>query len=247
MKLRRIIVLLLCAAMLVSVVSGCAKNNETANDTDSGIALGEDVAGPIEGIGGDSDTTGTTTTDETVSNHDFEKAYATYKPDTVVAVIDGENLTWQQLFYWINSTVNSFEQNYQEITDFDTILYEDVTYGQYVLDNALQAAVYYKAIEEHAAELGIELTADDKAEIKTNYDAAVEQAGGAEAFAEYLASSYSTEDYYNYTKECSSLYKLCFEQNYGANGEKLSEEEILEDISKDGYLIGKAHSVQNNG
>ncbi|MGE4484351.1 MAG: peptidylprolyl isomerase [Oscillospiraceae bacterium] len=235
MKLKRILSLLLCAAMLVSVVSGCAKNDENADSTEGGISLNEDVEGPIDGIEGTSDSTG----DTTEINHDFEKAYATYEPDTVMAVIDGEDITWQQLFYWINNTLNNFEQNYQEITDFDAICYDDVTYGQYVLENSLNATVYYKAIKEYATALGIELTSDEKAEIKTKYDAAVEQAGGEEAFAEYLASIYCSDDYYNYNLECAYLYNLCFEHNYGANGEKLSEEEILEDTSKDGYMMAK--------
>ncbi|NCB52488.1 MAG: hypothetical protein EOM54_11520 [Clostridia bacterium] len=238
MKLKKLLVLILCAAMLISAVSGCAKKDETADSTDGGIALTEDVEGPIEGIDGSSSSTGSTT-DETASTHDFDKAYAAYTPDTVMAVVDGETVTWQQVFYWMYNTVNNYETNYQVITDFDAICYGDVTFGQYILENAMSAVLYYKAIEEYASERGIALTADDEASIKADYDASVEQLGSEEALAEKLESTYCTTDYYQHLLRCSYLNTLCFKQDYGENGEKLSDEDAVQDASADGYMMAK--------
>ena len=61
-----------------------------------------------------------------------------------------------------------------------------------------------------------------------------------DAFLEAIAEEYSTEEYYLYTKEMAGLYSTIYYAIYGENGSYLADQDVLDYIRDDGYLMCKS-------
>ena len=181
-----------------------------------------------------------TTEDETT---DYTPSFESYAPDKVMMTINGIDVTWRELFYWYYYDVSSLAYYYGEITDWDdTSLFNgEKSYRDYVTSNALETVKHYCALESKAAEMGIELTDEDRATIDERWNSNVETYGGGDeaAFVEYLGTLFLDKDLYNHINEISALYDRMLVETYGADGSKLTDEQILDKAAEMGYYRAK--------
>lgn len=197
-----------------------------------------------DGSGEDSDASAADVTDATdAETTDYTPCFESYDPDEVMMIINGIDVTWRELFYWYYYDVSSLAYYYGEITDWDdTSLFNgEQSYRDYVTTNALETVKHYCALESKAADMGIELTDEDRATIDERWQSNVETYGGGDeaAFVEYLETLFLDKDLYNHINEISALYDDMLEETYGADGSKLTEEQVLEKAADMGYSHAK--------
>ena len=217
---KKIISLMLTAVLCIGIFAGCqsselmAYSDQPAKETD---AAGE---------------TATTT-------KDYTPAYETYKPDKVMLTVNGTDVTWGELFYWMAYDVSSLESYFGSITDWDApcAFDETITYKEYVTNNALETVKHYCALESKAKEMNISLSDEDIAAIDAQWKSNVDSysQGDEKAFIEYISKSFLTKDLYYHINSVSKLYEKLFAETYGAKGEKLSEKEVLDKATEMGY------------
>lgn len=164
-----------------------------------------------------------------------------YDADLAVVTLNGADVTWSEFFPWVCYAYASHVNSFGDIEDFAAAIGEEdeTTYSAYIAGRAVGMLRYYKSIEENCKTLGIELSAEDEALIE---DGIVKQREGFdsdEAFEESVKSQYGSMELFRYLLRMTQLSSRCFEAQYGENGDKLSEEDILEYTADDGYLMAK--------
>ncbi len=180
------------------------------------------------------------TSDNTQTVKDYTPAYESYDPDEVMLTVNGIEVTWGELFYWYVYDVSTVENYFGEITDWDAQCGFDPnkTNRDYVIGNALDTVKHYCAVESKARDMGVALTDEDKETLKTNWDNNVQSYGNGDeaAFIEYLKKAYLSKEMYDHINEVSLLYDRMLDNMFGANGEKISEKDVLEKGSEMGYV-----------
>lgn len=171
---------------------------------------------------------------------DYTPCYEAYDADKVMLTVDGIEVTWGELFYWYVYDVSNLERYYGAITDWKAKCAADTskTNAEYVMDNALDTIRHYCAVESQAKKKGVTLTDADKQSMEANWKQNVQNYGGGDekAFIAYLKKAYLTKDMYDHINELNLLYNRMVETMYGADGEKLSADQIIAEAEKLGYI-----------
>lgn len=168
---------------------------------------------------------------------DFDETYALYAPDTVALYIEGEPVTWQELFYEIvyyarliegseGRALHSWDQICTILTDENG---NRLTYGDVSLQNALVLLTQYHTMHARLTAAGAVPGQRSMEAVKAVRDQVVEQSfgGDEQAFLDYLAGMYCTEEMWSWFNEVDALYQYDgFELFYGESGSELSDEEV---------------------
>jgi hypothetical protein len=219
MKLKRIVALLLCA-LFIAAMAGCGKADKQGTSSDNG------TVSPTVGL-------------ETPPVLNIEGAYGTFSPKTAMMNVNGKDVSWDELFYFMNYYIKNLIAEGGQLSDWSAEYSDGVTYADYIIDSATNATIQNKAIQYGAEQLGITLTAEELASIDEQWNAKAEEAGGEEQLITQLAADYCTKELYYNLMETSLLAEACFSSLYGYQGEKLTDAEVAEYTTDDGYLMAK--------
>ena len=159
--------------------------------------------------------------------------------DTVVMTAGDKEITYNEYQNWLLYAKNAFVSSYGEVSDWTKPLTTEATYETFLLDYTEGLIRYAAAIDENAAALGIQLTDEDYAQIKKAYETAALQYPSEDEFKAALVQNYGSMEFYNYMQENNALYNRCFIEQYGENGEKLSDEEVLAFAESQNYIWAK--------
>ena len=228
MNFKKIAAALLGAALLLTLLAGC--NTQTVS--------------PLVGASPDesAETTSSETTQdsaESVASLNISGAYASLDPDTVMLTVEGNDITWEELFCYINLNITQILSQIGSITDWSAYLYDEVTYEDYVLDAAVDYILQNAAINYGAAELEITLTDEDEQEIQDTWALQIESAGSEEDLIANLEAQYCTKEILMGIIRFNVISDTCLTQLYGENGSNLTDDEVAEYIAEDGYLMAK--------
>jgi len=179
----------------------------------------------------------------TTATKDYTPCYESYKPDEVMLTVDGIDVTWSELFYWYEYDVSNIESSNGAITDWDAdcSVATGKTYREYVMENALDTVTHYCALQSKAKDMGVALTEEDQAKLKTTWQDNVTSYGNGDeaAFVEYLNKAFLSKDLYDHINEVSVLYARMLDSMFGANGEKITEADVIQKATDMGYVRAK--------
>ncbi|SHH79108.1 PPIC-type PPIASE domain-containing protein [Sporobacter termitidis DSM 10068] len=219
MKYKKITVLLTGAVLLVSVFSGCSQTAKSpfvspdASPSSSGGAAAQtlNIAG----------------------------AYKSLDPKTVMMTVNGKDVTWDELFYYINYDIYQLQSKGDQVTDWSAAYQDEQTYAEYILNDATRTILQNAAVEYGADQQKISLSEQDQSDIQADWDSQVQAAEGEEALLAELQSQYSSKDIYTHLQQISRLALDCFTSMYGDKGSKLSDQDVADYTAEDGYLMAK--------
>lgn len=169
---------------------------------------------------------------------DFERVFRMYEPDTVVFTVDGEDVTWRELFYQIKyfadglcavegTTLRSWDQICTLYVGEDGV---PVTYGSVVLQQAVTTLVQYHAVHKELTDVGAVLGEEARASVEDMRRQLIEEefGGDEQGFRDYLESMFCTEELWLWFAQVDALYAYDgFAAIYGPFGERLPDEEVL--------------------
>ena len=240
------IALLLCIAMLLTLISGCRYLDESLETTGDTTATSTDESPASEsgsgaGSEGSSQPTETQTSDYPDSIIDYEAAFSAFSADTVMIRNGDYTVTWEELFFFLHNTIESMLSSIGTIESWDDTFYGDMTMQDMVLAEALDVSIFYNCLEYGAADSGVTLSDESSAAMKEQYTAATEQYGGEEAFLQMIwqQDGIHSKEMYEYLLYISILANQFFVDVYGQYGEKLSDDDVAEYTADGGYLMAK--------
>lgn len=183
---------------------------------------------------------------------DFDALYASHDTDEVVMTIDGDDVTWEEYFYWlyyagmqVNNYINqmaSYMQAYGMSISWDDAADDSgVSFKDYVVQLAEENIRQIRSIKKLAEENGVTLTSDNLKAIEEQRKADMENICGGEVSDEEFVKAlmdtyYLPEKVYNDMNEINYLYQNCFTKLYGENGETLDEATAEKYLEDNGYL-----------
>ncbi len=221
----KLIPFVLAAAVCLSLFAGCQSSELHSYSEDAASA------------------SPSTSADTAQTTKDYTPAYESYDPDEVMLTVNGIDVTWGELFYWYQFDVSNIENVNGDISDWDAecSFAAGKTNREYVTENALDTVKHYCALESKAKEMGVGLTDEDKAELQATWESNVQSYGNGDeqAFIEYLAKAFLTKDLFDHLSEVNKLYARVLENMFGANGEKISEDEVIQKATDMGYVRAK--------
>lgn len=176
---------------------------------------------------------------------DFEAMYKLHAPDEVVLTVGSNEVTWDQLFYYIYSNINYVSQMfsyYGSGVDWSMPVDEEgtKTVSAAMTDMAAENIQQMIAATRFAEAEGVDLTAEQEAElqeyIQSNVTAACGEGATEEDFNEYLKSIYVPRSLFDTMMRWNYLDTNCFEKLYGANGANISDEDAMAFVDEAGYM-----------
>ncbi len=163
---KRFLATALSAAMLVSCLAGCSSSGSSADTGSSATESGY--------------STSEYTTSGLMYTGDVCEEIFGYPADTVVATMNGEDLTLLDISYWLTYDCNIlayYSYGTLDAITWDDAYSDDYTMAEFIKEDVLYVAVNYKLIEVMAAEAGIELTDEQVASVEEIIQSYVESFG----------------------------------------------------------------------
>lgn len=236
------ILIIICLVFGAAITyTGCGANDAAESETSP-----EPSAEPSESV----DDTETETA--SVPQLDFEALYASHDADEVVMTMDGEDVTWEEYFYWlyysgvqVNNYINQMAANMSaygmNVTWDDAADDTGISFKDYVVQLAEDNIRQIHSIKKFSAENDVTLTEDNLKAIeeqrKTDMVNLCGEEVSDEEFAEFLKSTYYLPiKVYDDMNEINYLYQNCFAKLYGENGEKLSDDKAEAYLKDSGYM-----------
>lgn len=236
------ILIIICLVFGAAITyTGCGANDAAEPETSL-----EPSVEPSESV----DDTETETA--SVPQLDFEELYASHDADEVVMTMDGEDVTWEEYFYWlyysgvqVNNYINQMAANMSaygmNVTWDDAADDSGISFKDYVVKLAEENIRQIHSIKKFSAENDVTLTEDNLKAIeeqrKTDMVNLCGEEVSDEEFAEFLKSTYYLPiKVYDDMNEINYLYQNCFAKLYGEEGEKLSDEKAEAYLKDSGYM-----------
>ncbi len=211
----KIIALILCAAMMMCMLTACK----------------EEIIEPDD------------TTDEEEQPDEFNMLYEHIDNDTPVLKIGDVDITWGVFYYYFYQEATKLYGNVGEIYDWTADYNGSDTYLSYCANEAIYNSLRYIAGVEHFARMyDVTLTDEQIQQMEDDKAYDVELFGDEAAMREYLTDVYLTEDVVKYLAEIDFLFVNTMEAMYGADGEKLTVEDITA-IADTAYKMAKVVAI----
>ena len=233
MNAKKLLALLMSLVLLLGALSipALAADEDTASPEATGT--------PTEGV------TDSASDDANAAVSEMQEKYAQieaqldaaskkYDGSTVVAAVNGTDVTWTLCYYLIGSLTSQYISYTVSIPDFTTDMGDGVT-----LQDAMREAVearmkYYTVALAEAEKRG--LTDTVNAEVEDQWNSIVEQYGSVDALMEAIENAYLDEATYRQLLATNAAFNAIMVESYGTAGEKLTDEDVLSWANDNNYL-----------
>ena len=182
-----------------------------------------------------------------VETLDYEALYALHDPAEVVMIVDGKDITWGEYFSWLYMSAMQTEQYFVSMGNYgvplkwsDAVGEDGSTYADAAIaggENTLRQLLTILGYAESQGVVASQETLDAiQAQRDSDKKATVGEEGTEEDFAAYLHSLYRSEEAYQRATTANYLNLQNYTDTYGAEAEKVSEEQALSYLKEQGYL-----------
>lgn len=249
--MKKLIIGLLVLGLIVVAVLGFAGGDlltgtEKTPAPEATAAPAAEDAG-AEGSAAEPETPAQDAAPEKTGGVDYEAIYALHDPEEIVMTIDGQNVPWKDYFYAFYSQAHGMEQNFEMYQyygmamGFDSQADEEGhTFADLVDDSAEKTLRSLFAVERVAQEEQISLSEEAESALEAEHQDNISYFGGENGTEEdltaYLESIYLPEDLYWRILRFSYQSEENENALFGAEGEKLSDGEVLAWMEENGIL-----------
>lgn len=207
----------------------------------------KDASAPASVTAAPSETAAPTEPPE-VHGLDYEAIRALYPADTAAITLEGETIDWGFYADFLRATGLQYEDYFGQMAAYYGVAAEwsgsigdgsGMTYAQSLQKETGDTLSSFMAIHALAKEKNVELDAETLAKLEPEQmarDYCGEDATVEDLAAELEEGSHLTVDGLRYYSESVGLYSALFEEIYGAEGEKLTDEEVIAALEEEGYL-----------
>ena len=182
-----------------------------------------------------------------VETLDYEALYALHDPAEVVMIVDGKDITWGEYFSWLYMSAMQTEQYFVAMGNYgvplkwsDAVGEDGSTYADAAISGGENTLRQLMTILGYAESQGVEASQETLDAVQAQRDsdklATVGEDGTEEDFAAFLRSLYRSEEAYQRANMANYLNLQNYTDTYGANGEKVGDEQALGYLADQGYL-----------
>ena len=170
------------------------------------------------------------------------------RPDAEMLRVNGEAVTAEEYFYWLDSVCEYLDSYVGGGLDFSTPVTEEMTFSQYAKSDAANTTVLYAVVRQMAQDNGISLTDEDLAALDTQHQQYVAYYGGEEAYALQLQILGITEELLRRVEEVPFLYNRMYQEYSDPAGKLYPGEEALRAFGEEnGYVTAQLLYLPTEG
>ena len=212
--MNRLTAALMTGALTLALLSGCATGGESSSSAPGGASSSQGAQVDVEAI------------------TDIFQYAGGVAGDTVLASVDGEDITAAELLYWVTVDCDDLMRyaNYygQSEIDWDTES-DGQSVAEFVLEDALQGAALYRLVDQHARQEGAEVAQEDQQAIEQTLQAIEDsQADTGLTAQQYLWQSMLTPELYTWYCQCEYLYGEMTQSRFGEGTQGYPSDEDVE-------------------
>ena len=188
-----------------------------------------------------------------VHSLDYEAIRALYPADTAAITLESEVMDWDLYADWLRTNGLQYEEYFRQMAAYYGVAADwtgsmgdgtGANYAKGLLNETNETLASFMAIKALAKEKGISL--DEEALKSLEPEAMAHQILGENATVEQLAeelenTSHLSVKAFQFYSEALDLYTMLAQELYGAQGEKLTEEDIVKALEDQGYI--SAHHI----
>ena len=182
-----------------------------------------------------------------VETLDYEALYALHDPAEVVMIVDGKDITWGEYFSWLYMSAMQTEQYFVTMGNYglplkwsDAAGEDGSTYADAAIAGGENTLRQLMTILGYAESQGVEASQETldaiQAQRESDKKATVGEEGTEEDFTAFLHSLYRSEEAYQRSNMANYINLQNYTDTYGANGEKVSDDQALSYLEEQGYL-----------
>ena len=182
-----------------------------------------------------------------VETLNYEALYALHDPAEVVMIVDGKDVTWGEYFSWLYMSAMQTEQYFVSMGNYgvplkwsDAAGEDGSTYADAAIAGGENTLRQLMTILGYAESQGVEASQETldaiQAQRESDKKATVGEEGTEEDFAAFLHSLYRSEEAYQRSNMANYINLQNYTDTYGANGEKVSDDQALSYLVEQGYL-----------
>jgi len=223
MKMKKIIAMILCIALLMLVIAGCSGPDEDIEDPDDN---GTDLHEP------DDDSNGTQ------EGIDFGAAFETFAPDTVMLRSGDLVITWEELYVILFTTVRNLVNSYGMDVPWD----EDIdgqTLSELIMEYVVEEATSLLTFMYGFESTNFTFTAQELEKLNADIDGLIEAYGSKEALADMLRydGGFFTFDVFEHLFQFE--YKVMFlsDRLYGEDASTFPDERVDEFVKNNNFMM----------
>lgn len=194
---------------------------------------------------------------EAVRGLDYEAIEALHAKDEIIMNINGQDVSWEEYYSWLYMNGMQVEVFFEQMALYYGVAADwegsvgdgsGMTYAQLPTSAAEETLVRIICIEQMAAEKGIELSEESLAalEDKALAEAVAGEGATLEQLMEVLEQSNMSLDTYKRISRANYLYSDILAEEFGKEGEKLSDEEVGAWLADQGYMAANHILLMTN-
>ena len=225
----------------------------TFNHTGNTLTAPAAAAASPEAAAVTADATPAPTATPEVHSLDYEAIRALYPADTAAITLEDEVMDWDLYADWLRTNGLQYEEYFRQMAAYYGVAADwtgsigdgtGANYAKGLLNETNDTLSSFMAIKALAKEKGISL--DEEALKSLEPEAMAHQILGENATVEQLAeelenTSHLSVKAFQFYSEALDLYTLLAQELYGAQGEKLSEADIVKALEDQDYI--SAHHI----
>ena len=242
MKLKKIVVVILCFAMIGVLLAGCDNTQPWFNENDQP----EDDPSSTDSLDQDpSSSDNSSSPDDSdyylLEEIDFEAAFAAFPPGTIMINAGEYIVTWEELYFNIRGALTYMASMYGFLPNLSEITSDGGTYADTMMSYAVDNALMFRGLEHGASISGISFSESDYDAMMIDLETLIELYGGEEPFLDLLWEYDGIRNFelFKYLFIVGNLSSITFEAMYGEEGSQLTDEEVAELTVYGGFLMAK--------
>jgi len=241
---KKSLALILGLALVLGILSGCQKPGGSSSNPTS------PSSGSSTSSGSGSPSSSTPSGSGTQSNIDLDTitdicmTTAGIPADTVMATVDGEEITAMEILYWVTSDADNLSSYFYYYYGLTSLPWDEdlgtTSPRQFVQDDALHGAALYHLVARHAGTDNLTVAQEDLDAIQSSLDTLKTQQADKGGSQLYMWLSLMDEELYRWYCQCEYLYSEITEKYYGEDsGNYPSDQAVLDYLEEEGWYSCK--------
>ena len=228
---RRSLAMILCAAMLFALFTGCLDPESEIPDEDIDVIPNDTEPDQDEGDPNDLE-------EYTI---DFDTAIASFLPDTAMIKAGDHTLTWADMYFFLFRSVVNLIQSFQSSFDWYEELDDGTILAELVKALSTDEAVVFIVYAYGAKALNITLSDDDLEMLYADIDSMVASYDGMEEFEKSLRDNngFMSFEVFERLLKTEFAVGLMINSLYGEEAANFPDEEVADYVERNEYMMAK--------
>jgi len=225
--------MIICAALFFVLFTGCSDPNTNVPD--------EDIVSIPDDTEPEQDQNEDDPYDTNTYSIDFDKAIASFPPETIMIKAGDHTLTWAEMYFFLFRSVVNFIQTFQSSFDWSEGLDDGTTLADLAMKLSTEEALTFIIYAYGAKALDITISDDDLEMLNADIDSMVASYDSLEDFERALRDNNGFYNFDTFVQLLTTEFAvgLMITELYGDDAGSFPDEGVADYVIRNEYMLAK--------